>query len=314
MRFPVSENSPLFSVVIPVYQREDKIGVTLRSVAAQSFRDFETFVVDDGSRDETCAVVEKFDFVSLIRQSNAGPGSARNRGVAAASGKYIAFLDSDDLWFPWTLQRYAETITHHNNPSFVTGFPLCFTSEDELRKVADAHPAFRSFRDYLSTRDEWLWYGVSSFVVRRDVLLSVGGFIDGRVNGEDAELAMRLGTANGFVHISNPPMFGYRIHDGNVTLDREKSQKGLQLLIQGERDGRFPGGHARALDRSVVISRHIRPFAVESARRGDSSIALTLYLSVIRETLVNWRWKFVLGLPLLVLWGIIKRLMRLSQS
>lgn len=162
-------------------------------------------------------------------------------------------------------------------------------------------PVCRVFLDYFSTGEEWLWHGVSSFVIRRDILNDVGRFADGRVNGEDAELAMRLGVAPGFVHISEPPLFGYRVHSGNITHDVQKSLAGLQLLLEGEKENRFPGGAERAQARRAIISRHIRPFALSRAKAGDLKISLELYRPVFAEAIHNRRWKFLFGLPLLAI-------------
>lgn len=124
---------PAFSVVIPVYNRAVSLLATLESIEKQTFRDFEVLVVDDGSSDGSVAAAESFSFVKVLCQQNSGPGTARNRGISEAQGEYIAFLDSDDLWFPWTLKRYAETIEKQSRPAFVTGRPVCFQEEDELR-------------------------------------------------------------------------------------------------------------------------------------------------------------------------------------
>ncbi len=102
--------SPFFSVVIPSYNREKSIEATLDSVARQKFRDFECIVVDDGSTDKTCQLAQRYPFVRLIQQDNTGPGAARNTGIQASAGAYVAFLDSDDIWFPWTLQHYFNVI------------------------------------------------------------------------------------------------------------------------------------------------------------------------------------------------------------
>ncbi len=292
---------------MPVYNRADIVDSALSSIAAQTLNAFETLVVDDGSTDGSVAVAETRSFVKVIRQDNLGPGSARNLGVQNASGTYIAFLDSDDLWFPWTLQHYAFAIEKFDFPAFLTGNPFLFRDQSDLRRACDGHPRYRVFTDYFATTDQWLWHGVSSFVIRRDVLLSVGGFAEGRINGEDAELAMRLGTAKGFVHIANPPMLGYRVHQGNVTLDAEKSRVGLELLLEGERCGRFPGGSERATQRANIISRHVRPFAVDRARGGDATVALHLYAAVFMEAVRNCRLRFLFGLPLLALTGWFKR-------
>ncbi len=91
---------PLFSVIVPVYNKKDYLKRSLGSVLGQSFRDFELIVVDDGSKDRSPAAVKAFKDrrIQLIVQKNAGVSAARNRGVAAARGQYITFLDSDDDW------------------------------------------------------------------------------------------------------------------------------------------------------------------------------------------------------------------------
>lgn len=91
---------PFFSVVIPVYNKKGYIGRSAGSVLGQSFRDFELIVVDDGSKDGSPVAVRslKDRRIRLIVQKNAGVSSARNRGVAAARGKYVVFLDADDDW------------------------------------------------------------------------------------------------------------------------------------------------------------------------------------------------------------------------
>jgi glycosyltransferase involved in cell wall biosynthesis len=92
------------SVIIPTYNRADVIEKAIGSVLNQSYRDFEVLVIDDGSTDNTTKVVEKLP-VKYIWQRHHGAPSARNRGIAQARGKYIAFLDSDDWWLPGKLEK-----------------------------------------------------------------------------------------------------------------------------------------------------------------------------------------------------------------
>ena len=103
-------NSPLFSIVVPVYNRAHLIGKTLNSVFAQDLQDFEIIVVDDGSKDNIAEVIEAIGDprIRLIVQKNGGGGAARNNGIENAVGQYIAFLDSDDLFMADKLSRYAK--------------------------------------------------------------------------------------------------------------------------------------------------------------------------------------------------------------
>jgi len=90
------------SIVIPLYNKAPYVRRALDSIAVQTFADFEAIIVDDGSTDMGAAVVANYSDprFRLIRQENAGPGAARNAGIAQAQGEFIAFLDSDDEWLP----------------------------------------------------------------------------------------------------------------------------------------------------------------------------------------------------------------------
>src|SRR5262245_53825606 len=95
---------PQFSVIIPTHNRLCLLQRALGSVRNQTFRDYEVIVVDDGSSDGTWNYLGSLvPFIKALRQENRGPGPARNLGATHATGSYLAFLDSDDLWFPWTL-------------------------------------------------------------------------------------------------------------------------------------------------------------------------------------------------------------------
>lgn len=99
-------HTPLFSVLVPAYNIESLIRQTLESALAQTIQDLEIVVVDDGSSDKTTEVVHSFTDprIRLIHQANAGVSAARNRAIAEARGKYVAFLDGDDVWLPFHLE------------------------------------------------------------------------------------------------------------------------------------------------------------------------------------------------------------------
>src|SRR5689334_9621809 len=97
---------PLVSCVVPVYNGERYLAEALDSILAQTHRPLQAIVADDGSTDGTAAVAAAYgDRVLVLRQANAGPAAARNLGLAAARGEYVAFLDADDLWHPRKLER-----------------------------------------------------------------------------------------------------------------------------------------------------------------------------------------------------------------
>src|SRR5215468_9302617 len=102
-------NSSLISCIVPVFNGERYVREALDSILAQTHRPLEIIVADDGSTDGSANVVAAFrDGVRYLRQSNQGPSSARNLGIRAALGDFIAFLDADDLWHPQKLQRQMD--------------------------------------------------------------------------------------------------------------------------------------------------------------------------------------------------------------
>ena len=290
--------SPLFSVVIPTYNRAELLRAALDSVFVQELGDFEVIVVDDGSDDATEHVVRRYgERVTLLRQENAGPGAARNLALEHARGRYAAFLDSDDLWFPWSLQAYAAAIARHDAPSFIAGRPLRFREAGELAAASAQPLQTRAFADYLASGDEWRWWGVSSFVVRMDQVRAVGGFARGRVNAEDADLALKLGISPGFVQILAPCTFGYREHAAGVTHDLDKTLAGTWMQVEAERAGRYPGGPARARERWRIATRHIRPVSMGCLARWRFREAWALYRATFWWNLRLLRLRYLLAFP-----------------
>src|SRR5262249_13898423 len=120
----------LFSIVIPTFNRVGLLSATLQSIFAQRFSNYDIVLVDDGSTDGTMDFLRSLgQRIRIFRQPNQGPGAARNLGARHAGGTYLAFLDSDDLWFPWTLDVYQDVINEHGHPSFVAGKPHRFSDE-----------------------------------------------------------------------------------------------------------------------------------------------------------------------------------------
>ena len=196
----------MISVVIPLYNKEALVGRTLESVLAQSYRDFEVVVVDDGSRDGSTAVVESFDDprIRLIRQENAGVSAARNRGIAEARGEFVALLDGDDIWKPDYLSTVAKLIERYPQCDvFATGYE--FVDEfDRISPIIIRDLPFKgeygvldNYFHVASTSHAPLW--TSIVTASKSAFETVGGFPVGVTSGEDlltwARLACRYQIA-----------------------------------------------------------------------------------------------------------------------
>jgi len=130
--------NPKVSVILPTYNRGWILKEAIDSVLAQDFKDFELIVVDDGSTDDTGQILDSYDQdLMILRQPNRGVSAARNRGIAAANGWLIAFLDSDDLWLPRKLSSQVEFF--NSNSSAV----INQTEEIWIRNGARVNPKTR---------------------------------------------------------------------------------------------------------------------------------------------------------------------------
>ena len=106
-----AEATPHVSVIMPVFNGESFIEAAINSVFAQSFKNFELIVVDDGSTDATLAILEAYgDRIKVLRQKNSGHAAARNAASRIATGEWIAMIDADDLWEPTKLQKQLELV------------------------------------------------------------------------------------------------------------------------------------------------------------------------------------------------------------
>lgn len=289
---------PQFSVVVPTFNRRGLLVQTLDTVWAQSFADYELIVVDDGSTDGTADYLKKLGGrAKVLTQTNQGPGVARNLALRHATGEYVAFLDSDDLWFPWSLEVFAEVIKRHKHPSFITGQVMRFRDGAELAAVQPAPVATNVFADYLASGDEWRWYGLSSFVMKREAIEAAGGFPVEAINGEDSDLALRCGIAPGYVQITAPVTFGYREHSGGVRHVAGKNLSGDMHRITMEEQGRYPGGEARALERWRILTLHLRANSLECLRAGLRAEAWEIFRRTLRWNVALGRWRYVVGFP-----------------
>lgn len=192
-------DNPLVSVVIPTYNRASLIPSSIESVLGQTYKRIELIVVDDGSTDDTQAVLAGYgDKIKVICQQNAGPAIARNRGIAAATGDIIAFLDSDDQWLPTKLERQVESL-RAAGPEVTCSLCNCTVYYANGTKTSTF-----AIADTIPECDTGIWLNpvevlLNRFVmfnqavaIRREVLERVGYFDESLRFGEDYDLPFRL--------------------------------------------------------------------------------------------------------------------------
>jgi glycosyltransferase involved in cell wall biosynthesis len=278
-----------FSVIIPTYNRLRLLQSALASVQKQTFRDYELIVVDDGSSDGTWDYLASLvPSIKAVRQENRGPGPARNLGAKHASGLYLAFLDSDDLWFPWTLATFSELVCRHGAPSILSAKLVEFSDERALEGIRASPIVADVFPDYLASSRAGYFVGGSMMVLRREAFLKSGGFIDERLNCEDHDLLMRLGVVPGFVQVLAPITFGWRRHAASATSNHQRTVSGIARMIEQEQRGAYPGGIKRARARREILTLHTRPATLNCLRANFVVDAWRLYVATF-----GWNWRLV---------------------
>lgn len=183
--------NPMVSVIIPTYNRAWIVKESILSVLAQTFQDYELIVVDDGSTDHTHAILDELqDRIEVIHQKNSGVSAARNHGVAAAKGKLIAFLDSDDLWMPGKLAIQTEFFA--SNPDI----RICQTDEIWIRngcrinpKKYHKKPSGEIFLPSLAL----CLVSPSAVMMEKDFFTLMGGFDETLPACEDYDFWLRIG-------------------------------------------------------------------------------------------------------------------------
>ena len=297
---------PYFSTIIATFNRGNLIRPTLDSAFAQDGVDpelHEIIVVDDGSTDDTSMILGEYtsrypDRLRIFRQDNAGPGKARNLGICEAKGRYVCFLDSDDLWFPWTLSVYRKLIKQYAEPSFLIGTAIPFSNASALpQSINDDQSTILDFADFYSAASIDLWHGCSVVVVRADALRAAGGFQEANVNAEDTDLWMKLGVAPCFVLVQTPATVGYREHPSSAVADMQKTFQGMLHLIEQEKTQRYPGGPSRRKERLTILTRHLRAASMHCLSAGKKPDAWSLYWKSFAWNAKQGRLKYLLGFP-----------------
>jgi len=287
---------PQVSVVIPAYNAARTLPTTLDSVLNQGSAVCEVLVVDDGSQDDSAALLtQRFPTVRVIRQDNAGVAAARSRGVELARGDWIAFLDADDLWLPGKLNAQLEALA--KQPACRLAYTAWAVWPSE-----DARPEPRWLQDVLASADDpsrwsgpsgWIYpelllgceVWTSTVLMERELFVELGGFDPKLTIGEDYDLWLRASRVTPIQHLPRPYAL-YRSHAGSLTRrapTRNFQGEVLQAAVarwglEGP-DGRRadPGAVKRALARSWL------DFAEGNLRSGHGGKARQASWEALRQ-------------------------------
>ncbi len=303
--------APAVSVVIPTFNGARHLADTLQAVLAQTQPGVELIVVDDGSTDATLDVVARVAPAAQVhRQPNAGVSAARNRGLALAQGRYVIFLDQDDIWHPAMLQRQVAWLeAHPDHDVAVCPYQHWQPRNDGAYEPPEtAWPASSEGTDPEFTG--WVyhqflldcWALTSGTLMRREAVAALGGFDETLAYSEDWDLWIRLSQRGRFALLRWPTVLyrhhavqGSRVpraHDYRVALlQRAVAQHGLASA-----DGR----HIDTARHAQTLARYRAEFGRHHLALGRRSTGVAALLQAWWRQPDQWRW---LALALLALTG-----------
>jgi glycosyltransferase involved in cell wall biosynthesis len=199
------ERRPTVSVVIPAYNAGWCVRKAVDSVLAQDRCDFEVIVVNDGSTDDTAAVLAEYGpAIRVIDQPNGGMSNARNAGIRAARGEFIAFLDSDDWWLPGKLGRQVALLRQRPELGFCSCAARVEDMDGALVNLWSCPQWQGSLLAYLFQGGASVPGSCSAVLARRDLVLAAGAFDETLRGAEDPDLWIRLAAITDFTCIAEP--------------------------------------------------------------------------------------------------------------
>ena len=204
---------PFVSVIVVTYNRAQYLADALDSIQRQTFKDYEIVLVDDGSTDNTKEIVERYQGIRYIYQEHSGISKARNTAVKAAKGKWIATLDSDDLWREDKLQKQVDYVRTHTDCRIVYSTFRNFTDipENELNERQ---------KDLLQTVMKWC---LATALVDVRLFDEIGLYDETMEHSADADWSFRLRFfKENMEHCVDEPLYLRRIHDTNISNSRKE--------------------------------------------------------------------------------------------
>jgi len=216
MKDSLNMRNPKISIIIPTYNRADLLPQAIDSVLKQTYRNWETMIVDDGSTDETEKVVKKYRdsrIHYIAHQSNLGSSSARNTGIKKTKGQFIAFLDSDDEWLSEKLACQMQVFKNKSNHCGVvyTGGYMVKNNKEILAKSVEIN--LNNFYEKILFKNI---VGSSTVLIKRECFDKVGLYDVSLINYQDWDMWIRISKYYQFILV-NLPLIKYHIHPDQLS-------------------------------------------------------------------------------------------------
>lgn len=230
-----SSPAPSVSVVIPAYNVAWCVGKAIDSALAQDWRDVEVIVVDDGSTDDTGVVLAGYgSAIRVIAQPNGGMSNARNAGIGAARGEFIAFLDADDWWLPTKLARQVRLMRERPDVGFCSCAARVENMDGSLANLWTCPGPQASMLAYLFRGGSSVPGSCSAVLARRELVIAAGAFDESLRGAEDPDLWIRLAAITGYACLDEPLVVILR-RPGSVSRNLEAMRESTIRMMKKNR-------------------------------------------------------------------------------
>jgi glycosyltransferase involved in cell wall biosynthesis len=289
----MTKPAPTVSVVIPAYNVAWCVRKAVDSVLAQDWRDFELIVVDDGSTDDTAAVLASYgNAIRVVAQPNGGMSNARNAGIGAARGEFIAFLDADDWWLPTKLSRQVALMRERPNLGFCSCAARVEDMDGKLVNLWHCPQWQGPLHVHLFQGGASVPGSSSAVLAKRALVDATGGFDETLRGAEDPDLWIRLAAITDYACIDEPMVVILR-RPGSVSRNLEAMRESTIRMMAKNR-ALLPAGLQGSYWRSCVASVHA-DYAKWRYREGQRTEALKEVARVLWLSPVH-RGRLALGL------------------